>query len=243
VKLNRPAKSEIRSLVVCLCVIAVVLATPGLYRRRGFIFNPGLDTTSPADRDPGGKRTHQLAEKGDPAAQFRLGAMYASGIEVAKNPAEALRWYLKAAEQGHAAAQFNLGLIYKVGDATPPNPAESLKWFRKAAGQNIPEAQYFLGSLYETGSGVPANYPEAAKWYRLAAEQGNSLAQYNLAAMCDSGEGIPKDKIQAAKWARLAAASGVAQSAKMLERMEKEMTQKEIGNAKKLAAEFKPRRP
>ena len=57
------------------------------------------------------------AAKGEAAAQFNLGVMYANGQGVTQDYAEAVRWYRKAADQGYAAAQFNLGLLYKIGRA------------------------------------------------------------------------------------------------------------------------------
>ena len=47
----------------------------------------------------------ELAEKGDPIAQTNFGNMYADGIGVPQNYAEAIRWFRKAAAQGHARAK------------------------------------------------------------------------------------------------------------------------------------------
>jgi len=47
----------------------------------------------------------ELAEKGDPIAQTNVGEMYADGIGVPQNYAEAIRWFRKAAAQGHAQAK------------------------------------------------------------------------------------------------------------------------------------------
>ena len=47
----------------------------------------------------------KLAEKGDPIAQTNFGNMYADGIGVPQNYAEAIRWFRKAAAQGHAQAK------------------------------------------------------------------------------------------------------------------------------------------
>lgn len=47
----------------------------------------------------------KLAEKGDPIAQTNYGNMYADGIGVPQNYAEAIRWFRKAAAQGHAQAK------------------------------------------------------------------------------------------------------------------------------------------
>ena len=48
----------------------------------------------------------------DAETQFLLGVAYANGVGVAKDEAEAVKWYRKAAEQNHAQAQYNLGVCY-----------------------------------------------------------------------------------------------------------------------------------
>jgi TPR repeat protein len=45
------------------------------------------------------------AEQGDLEAQFNLGLLYANGIDVPKDLAQAAEWYRRAAEQGDARAQ------------------------------------------------------------------------------------------------------------------------------------------
>ena len=45
----------------------------------------------------------------DPETQCRIGNCYAEGKVVAKDKAEAVRWYRKAADQGYADAQCWLG--------------------------------------------------------------------------------------------------------------------------------------
>ena len=52
------------------------------------------------------------AEKGDSIAQCSVGYYYETGKGVAKNMAEAVKWYEKSASQGNATAQYNLGLCY-----------------------------------------------------------------------------------------------------------------------------------
>src|SRR5512139_2231427 len=41
-----------------------------------------------------------LAESGDAGAQFRIGTMYAEGLGVTRDDAEAAKWFRRAAEQG-----------------------------------------------------------------------------------------------------------------------------------------------
>jgi TPR repeat protein len=70
----------------------------------------------------------KLAEEGDPAAQFALGARYATGEEVSQNYSEAVRWFSKAGEQGHVVAQATLGAYYWAGRGVPQDLGKAYFW-------------------------------------------------------------------------------------------------------------------
>ena len=59
-----------------------------------------------------------LAEKGDAAAQYSLGTLYAEGKGVERNDATAFLWFQRAANRGHAAAQYNVGASYAAAPAS-----------------------------------------------------------------------------------------------------------------------------
>ena len=121
------------------------------------------------------------ADKGDVKAQYELGRAFFSGtLGVAKDEAEAVKWFRKAAEQNVADAQFSLGVCYANGRGVTKDDAEAVKWFRKAAEQNLADAQYNLGVCYDSGEGVAKDEVEAYKWWLLAAGQGNDDAKYNM---------------------------------------------------------------
>ena len=61
--------------------------------------------------------------------------MYAEGHGVAKDEAEAVRWFRKAAAQNHPFAQNGLGVMYRDGRGVTQDVAEAVRWFRKAAAQ------------------------------------------------------------------------------------------------------------
>ena len=69
-----------------------------------------------------------------PGLQFLMGFAYnIGGGGVARDDAEAVRWYRKAAEQGHARAQWNLGDMYEHGGlGVARDDAEAVRWYRKA---------------------------------------------------------------------------------------------------------------
>src|SRR5438876_5261205 len=107
--------------------------------------------------------------------------MYASGEGVAKDPAEAVKWYRKAADQDYARGQYNLGKMYQRGEGVIKDAAEALKWYRKAADQGNPTAQFSLGGMYQRGEGVTKNTAAALEWYRKAAESGDAQGLNDLA--------------------------------------------------------------
>ncbi|MGZ4778272.1 MAG: DUF2059 domain-containing protein, partial [Thermoanaerobaculia bacterium] len=122
--------------------------------------------------EPGGEM-RVAAERGDAKAQRSLGRSYEWAEHgVAKDLAEAAKWYRKAADQGDAQAQYLLASLYARGGAgIPPDDAEAAKWYRKAAEQGHRQAQRELAFAYLIGMGVPRDLEEAAKWNRKAAEQ------------------------------------------------------------------------
>lgn len=61
--------------------------------------------------------------------------------------------------------------------------------------------------------------------------------------MYDEGEGVPKDKVQAYKWFSLAATNGDRPTAMLCDSLEKEVTPAQVTEAKKLANEWKSKRP
>src|ERR1035441_8968210 len=95
------------------------------------------------------------AEKGDAQSENELGATFFLGkLGVAKDEAEAVKWYRKAAEQNSPWAQCILGGCYAHGECVAKDEVEAVKWYRKAAEQNLAPAQYNLGVCYDNGRGV-----------------------------------------------------------------------------------------
>jgi TPR repeat protein len=156
--------------------------------------------------------TKAKAEEGNVDAELSLGWIYANGLGVKRDRAEAVKWYRLAAEQGNDIAQNYLGrLLWFLGGTTngdPKDRTEAVKWFREAGAKGNAEAQCNLGLCYEEGDGVLKDSAKAVSWYRKASDQGHADAQYRLGAMYDRGEGVPKDTAEAMKWYRKAADQG-----------------------------------
>ncbi|EGO62369.1 tetratricopeptide repeat protein [Acetonema longum] len=80
----------------------------------------------------------QAADKGDAAAQYKLGIAYEEGNGVEKDLAEAIKWWKLSAEQGDSDAQHMMGNVYMFGYGAEKNFPEGLKWWKKAADQGNP---------------------------------------------------------------------------------------------------------
>ncbi|PID99990.1 MAG: hypothetical protein CSA79_05705 [Thiothrix nivea] len=146
----------------------------------------------PSQASPGQYNTEAIrhaAEKGDMYAQLMYGALFEDGEGgVQQDPAQAVRWYLKAARQGYAKAQHNLALLYEDGKGVPQDYEQAAIWYQKAAESGFSEAQNNLAVLYILGNGVPVDRNQAEKLLRQAAAQGNANAKRNL-QMLLNGEG------------------------------------------------------
>ena len=118
----------------------------------------------------------------------------------AKNYAQALDYFLKAAAQGHMDAQSWLGWMYSSGQGTTKNNTEAFKWTYKAAEQGHTGAAVNLGYFYRNGIGVAKSDVQALQWYRKAAEKGAAPGQFNYGFMFYYGYGVKKDYAEALRW-------------------------------------------
>jgi TPR repeat protein len=85
------------------------------------------------------------ASKGIESSQLNLGALYANGWGVKKNPTMAANWFRKAMEQNNHAARFNLGVMQYHGLGLAKNKTEAIKLISKAALDGHGGAAKWLG--------------------------------------------------------------------------------------------------
>ena len=96
---------------------------------------------------------------------------------MARDPAAAKRWYVKAAEAGNARAAHNLAVMNAeppVGEK--PDYVEAAKWFLKAGDLGVRDSQFNLAILYARGLGVEQDLRQSWLWFSLAAQQGDADA-------------------------------------------------------------------
>jgi clan AA aspartic protease (TIGR02281 family) len=171
--------------------------------------------TVAADRGAEIERLRPVAEKGEAAAQYQLGLLYAEG----KDLAEAARYYRLAAEQDHREAQARLAWLNCSGQGVPKNAQECIRLYRLAADAGVALAQANLAGLYLTGDGVPINHGEAARLAKLAADKGDGTGQLMLAICHETGAGVGRDRSEALRLYRLSAAQGNAAAQRSLARL------------------------
>ena len=87
---------------------------------------------------------------------------------------------------------------------------------------------------------VAKNPDDTVKWSRQSAEQVNDIAQYHLGLCYLEGEGVSQDDHEAYSWFTLAAAQGDDQAHLLLDKLETELSPKQIADAQKRAAEWHP---
>ncbi len=123
-----------------------------------------------------GKLYRDLAESGDPQAQFRLGMLHYLGRGVREDERQAFDWFQRAAKAGNIDAQYRLATLYTLRQGLPADTddadIEAARWYFSAAARGHAEAQYALALMFITGKGVEQSPEEAEKWMRRAAAQG-----------------------------------------------------------------------
>jgi TPR repeat protein len=135
-----------------------------------------LSTGSPTDLPRAVELLRKAAEAEIGDAQHGLGVLYLQGRGVTRNPAEAARWFQRAARNGNLAGEVEHAILLFNGEGVRADEALAAKGFRRAAARGNAIAQNRLARLYASGRGVPQNKVEAAAWHMAAAAQGLSDA-------------------------------------------------------------------
>ncbi len=118
----------------------------------------------PAASQPGNRLTQlrAIAEKGNARAQFDLGTLYLNGGEVARNPAEAARWFAMAAEQGDADALYSLGQLHESGDGVPKDQQKAAVLYGRALAAGSAKAAAKITPVQSALQTAPSSPAETA---------------------------------------------------------------------------------
>ena len=166
------------------------------YNNRGFAFG------GKGELDRTFSDYKKAAALGDADGQANLGLLYAGGVGVAQDFAEAAKWLQPAAENGHAVAQHSLGVMYYHGQGVAQDYLRAAIWFRLAAELGLANGQTDLGVMYCVGEGVTQNVVVAHMWFSLAAAQGhaNAVKARNAVASVMTPDQIAEAQRLAREW-------------------------------------------
>jgi TPR repeat protein len=158
------------------------------------------------------------AAAGDANAQKNLGEMYAKGDGLAKDIAQAVLWWRKAADQGNTDAQMMLGFAACAESRTVEEFRYAYSLIEKAALLKHVESQEVLVMLY-SGDSVEVNgllckkskdEKKRLEWLGKLAALGSSWGQFELGKAYTQGAGVAKDIGKAFDWMSKAAEQGNA---------------------------------
>lgn len=157
------------------------------------------------------------AEQGQPAAQWKLGQMYAAGDGVQQDALRAFDYFSEIANNhpdatpGTAEASIAsnafiaLGRYYLTGIPNTKIVADRARaremFFYAATYFRDAEAQYELGRMYLDGT--PSDPHEAARWFQLAANKGHCRAEAVLGDILFKGQYVPRQAARGLMWLML----------------------------------------
>ena len=162
------------------------------------------DTSQMEDRDEAAARLMDMAEGGDPDAQYLVGKLYQDSLVLIPDSVEARCWFEQSARQGHVTAQYELGKLLLSDDPEVCDLALGAQWLKYAASNGNNYAAYRLGKEYLRGRIVEKSIDKAVDYFTQSAEAGNQYAQYALGKLYLEKH----DQEQARYWFSESAAQG-----------------------------------
>ncbi|MDQ2634076.1 MAG: sel1 repeat family protein [Pseudomonadota bacterium] len=146
------------------------------------------------------------AEAGDAAAQTLVAEILSRGLGVARDEAEAAKWYQRAAEQGVPEAQFQYALLLLDGRFVEKDPQGAYALMQAAAEAGNRLAQFNFAQLVVDREHGDAGMRKAVSYYQRAADAGLADAQYAMSQIYANGVGGRKrDDAEARRWLLAAA--------------------------------------
>ncbi|HJU30537.1 MAG TPA: PDZ domain-containing protein, partial [Hyphomicrobiaceae bacterium] len=157
------------------------------------------------------RTVRNLATDGNTGAMHRMGRLYAGGLGVPRDEAQAAGWYRKGADAGDAASEGALAVALLEGRGVAVDKQEGVRLLRSASAQGNPEAMGLLGRMLVEGRNVDKDAAEGSRLLTAASEADYSPAMVDLGRLLISGtSGVPTDPAKSAYWFRKAADMGNA---------------------------------
>jgi localization factor PodJL len=180
------------------------------------------------------------AAKGDPSAEFEVGARMAEGKGTPQNFKDAAKWYARSADRGFAQAQYRLGTLYERGLGLKPDRKLAADWYRRAADQGNIKAMHNLAVLSANKTDEAPDYTTAAQWFERAAERGLVDSEFNLAILYENGLGVKRDLRQAFMWLSLAARNNDPAAVRRRDILRGKLAADDIAAAERMIANWRP---
>ncbi|HMK79136.1 MAG TPA: tetratricopeptide repeat protein, partial [Xanthobacteraceae bacterium] len=121
-----------------------------------------------------------LAHAGVARAQNNIGACFAEGLGVERDPGLAVKWLGVAAQGEDPVAQRNLAAAYFKGEGVAQDYVRAAALYRAAADQGDAVAQDMLSWMLLEGEVIAPDHAEARRLAMLAAAQGHAAAMTRL---------------------------------------------------------------
>ncbi len=129
------------------------------------------------------------ADAGDAAAQMLVAEILSQGLGIARNDADAAKWYKKATEQGVPEAQLQYALLLLDGKYVTRDEKSANAFMQAAAEAGNRLAQFNYAQLIVQREPGPGGLERAVPYYERAAETGLADAQYAMAQVYANGVG------------------------------------------------------
>jgi S1-C subfamily serine protease len=158
--------------------------------------------------DAGARRElRPLLAADNPAAAWLAGRMAEAGRSgTGPDPAEAAKWYRRAADGGSVPAMLALAVLNLEGRGLPQSDIRAGDWLKKAAGRGSAQALLLLGAMRLEGRLGPAS--DGPGYLRRAVAAGSTEAAVLLGELYLAGRLVPRDPAEAYRLALAAEGKG-----------------------------------
>jgi TPR repeat protein len=155
------------------------------------------------------------AEKGNPAAAYKLGEIYENGWGLTPDPRQAFYWYMKSAAKNDRHGQLKVGWCYQKGIAVQPDAMIAAIWYRLAADNGNIWGYHMLGFMLADGDGMQKDAALARRYFELSLPKTKDhWAKWKLAHLIEA-----ENPTKAKALLKEAAAAGNIQAAAELKAM------------------------
>jgi TPR repeat protein len=152
----------------------------------------------------------QASSKGDPHAEFNLGACYHYGRGTTQDLSAAAHWYQRSADQTNYLAMRSLGYLFMEGLGVEKNLDKAKYWSERAASEGgNRRAMYNLGIIYSRDFPDTNSMRKSFEWHKKSAELEDPLGCLALSVFYRAGWGVIQTNLDTVRyWQSKAAALG-----------------------------------